>query len=213
VIAAERLEALGRRFARLATRAVVMRPLLWRFFRGPLRVQFDRLAPVWETRRGPEALVPLAAALDRLEREPERALDLGTGTGKGARLVGERFPGAEVVGVDFSAAMVAEARKLLPSELAGRVRFEVADASALPFPDAGFDLVVLLNMIPFFEELARVTAPGGRLVIASFSGPSTPIYTSHEVLRSKLAAVGFGSFEELAAGTGDALLARRSEPG
>jgi SAM-dependent methyltransferase len=213
VIAAERLEALGRRFARLATRVVVARPLLWRFFRGPLRVQFDRLAPVWETRRGPEALAPLAAALDRLEREPERALDLGTGTGKAARLVAERFPHCEVVGVDLAPRMVAEARGLLPPDLAGRVRFEVADASALPFPDGAFDLVVLLNMIPFFGELARVSAPGSSLVVASFSGPSTPIYTDHEVLRAKLAAVGFASFEGLAAGEGDALLARRSDPG
>ena len=36
------------------------------------------------------------------------------------------------------------------------------------FPAGAFDLVVLLNMIPFFEELARVTAPGGTLV-ATFS--------------------------------------------
>ena len=55
----ERLEDLGRRFARLATRAVVARPALWRVFRGPLRMQFDRLAPVWDSRRGPEALAPL----------------------------------------------------------------------------------------------------------------------------------------------------------
>lgn len=44
----ELLERAGRRFARIATRAVVARPGLWRVFRAPLRVQFDRLAPVWE---------------------------------------------------------------------------------------------------------------------------------------------------------------------
>ena len=60
---------------------------------------------------------------------------------------------------------------MLPAELAGRVRFDVADASKLPFQDGAFDLVVLLNMIPFFEELARVTAPGGTAVFAAVSGP------------------------------------------
>lgn len=136
----ELLERLGRRFARLATDAVVAEPALWRLFRAPLRAQFDRLAAVWEGRRGPEALAPLAAALDHVG-PPACVLDVGTGTGKAARLVAQRFPEAQVVGVDLSPAMVAQARRLLPPELAPRVRFEVGDASALPFPDASFDLV------------------------------------------------------------------------
>jgi SAM-dependent methyltransferase len=189
----------------------VARPRLWRLFRRPLRGQFSRLAPVWEGRVGPEGLVPLGAALDRLPGSPRQALDLGTGTGKAARVVARRFPAAEVVGVDLSPAMVEEANALLPEELASRVRFEVADANELPFGDAAFDLVVLMNMIPFFEELARVTAPGGRAIFASTRGAETPIYVPPETLRSRLAAVGFGEFEELTAGEGSALLAARPE--
>ena len=200
----------GRRFARLAARAVVARPSLWRLFRGPLRAQFDALAPAWEELLGPEALAPLAAALDRLDAPPARVLDVGTGTGKAARLAAERFPEAEVLGVDLAPAMVEQARRLLPPKLADRVRFQVADASALPVPDRAVDLVVLLNMIPFFDELDRVTAPGGRLVIAHVSGPATPIWTPPETLRARLAPLGFGSFEELAAGGGTALLARKT---
>jgi SAM-dependent methyltransferase len=203
------LIAAGKKFARLTTRAVVARPELWPFFRGPLRAQFDALAPDWEEILGDEALAPLVAALDRLDHAPERVLDLGTGTGKAARLVAERFPQADVLGVDLSPAMVEQARGLLPPEPAGRVRFEVADASALPFDAAQFDLVLLLNMIPFFDELARVTAPGGTVVVAHVSGPSTPIWTPPDTLRAHLAAVGFERFEELAAGEGTALLARK----
>jgi ubiquinone/menaquinone biosynthesis C-methylase UbiE len=203
------LVAAGKKFARLTTRAVVARPSLWRFFRGPLRAQFDALAPEWDEILGEEALAPLAAALDRLEPAPTRVLDLGTGTGKAARLVAERFREAEVVGVDLAPAMVDQARSLHPRELADRVRFEVADASALSFGDGEFDLVVLLNMIPFFEELARVVAPAGNVIVAHASGPSTPIWTSPETLRSHLAPLGFERFEEIAAGTGTALLARR----
>jgi SAM-dependent methyltransferase len=203
--------AAGRRFARLAARAVVAQPRLWPLFRRPLRAQFDALAPEWHGIMGPEALAPLAAALDRLEEPPARVLDVGTGTGKAARLVAERFPGAEVVGLDLSAGMVAEARRLLPGELAGRVRFEAGDASVLPYADGAFELVVLLNMIPFFAELARVTAPGGTVVVAHVSGPSTPIWTPPEALRSHFAGLGFGAFEELAVGPGTAFLARREE--
>jgi SAM-dependent methyltransferase len=207
----ELVASAGRRFARLATRAVVARPGLWPLFRRPLRAQFDALAPAWHGILGPEALAPLAAALDRLDPPPARVLDLGTGTGKAAQLVAERFPEAEVVGVDLAPAMVEQARRVLPAELAGRVRFEVADASALPYEDGAFDLVVLLNMIPFFAELARVTAAGGTVVVAHVSGPATPIWTPPQTLRAKLAPIGFAGFEELAAGNGTALVAWKAK--
>jgi len=203
------ITAAGKRFARVATRAVVARPGLWRVFRRPLQAQFDALAPEWDGILGPEALAPLAAALERLDTAPARVLDLGTGTGKAARLVADRFPHAEVLGVDLAPAMVEQARRLLPPEFLPRVRFEVGDASALPVPTEAFDLVVLLNMIPFFAELARVTAPGGTVVIAHVSGPSTPIWTPPETLRAGLAPFGFTSFEELTAGSGTALLAHK----
>ena len=205
------LERAGKRFARVATDASVARPWLWRLFRRPLRAQFDRLAPVWEQRGGPEALVPLAAALERVETAPGRILDLGTGTGKAARVVARLFRDAAVEAVDLAPAMVEEAQRLLSGELAGRVHFRVADASALPYEREAFDLVVLQNMIPFFDELARVTAPGGAVVIAFSWGPETPIYVPPETLRERLDAVGFGSFEEVAAGSGSALLAYRIE--
>jgi SAM-dependent methyltransferase len=197
----------------LATRVVVARPRLWRIFRLPLRGQFNRMAPDWEDRMGPEGLVPLGASLERLSVSPRRALDLGTGTGKAARVIARFFPETEVVGVDLAPAMIEQAKRLLPPELAGRVRFEVADGSALPYEDGAFDLVVLQNMIPFFEELARVTAPGGMAVFASSRGADTPIYVPPETLRERLGPLGFGDFVELSAGMGTALLAVRKERG
>lgn len=209
----ERLESAGRRFARLATRVVVARPALWRLFRRPIRRQFGSLASTWEGRIGPEGLVPLGAALDRLNEPPSRVLDLGTGTGKAARVVAKRFPGAEVVGVDLAPEMVREAKELLPADLAGRVTFQVADGASLPFPDGAFDLVVLQNMIPFFEELGRVVRPGGRAIFAFSRGAETPIWVPPEKLRARLGEVGFGEVQELAAGTGVAVLAARDDPG
>lgn len=195
----------GQRFARLATDVVVRRPVLWGLFRRATRKQFDKLAPVWDARRDPVAFASVTAALDNLPA-PRRVLDLGTGTGSVARLVAERYPDAEVVGVDLSNAMIEEARAKTPD---GRVRYLVADAQRLPFEDGAFDLVTLGNMIPFFDELARVVAPGGRVLFAFSAGDATPIYVASDRLRVELGRRGFGDFEELAAGRGTALLARK----
>ena len=204
-------EGLGRRFARVATAAVSRRPEAWRLFRRGIALQFDRLAPVWDARRDPAHLAPLEAALAAVD-PPRRALDVGTGTGAAALTIARKFAGAEVVGVDLSRRMIVEARRRLPADLAGRVRFECADAARLPFDGGSFELVALANMIPFFDEIARVTAPGGAAVFAFSSGSETPIYVPFRRLRSELERRGFTRFDEFAAGRGTALLARKPDP-
>jgi ubiquinone/menaquinone biosynthesis C-methylase UbiE len=203
------LEALGRKFARFTTNQVVRWPKAWPLFRWLTRRQFDRIAPAWDEMRTPEAFAPLEVALDSLETSPKRALDLGTGTGRVAFLLARRYPDTEVVGVDLAPAMLAEARKLTPPELASRVRFEEADAEHLPYPEASFDLVSLANMIPFFPELSRITAPEGAVVFSFSGGDETPIYVRPEVLRTELSKRGFTEFAEFAAGRGTALVARK----
>jgi ubiquinone/menaquinone biosynthesis C-methylase UbiE len=197
----------GQRFARIVTDIVVRRPLLWRFLRRPLRSQFDRLAPVWEEMRSADAFAPVQAALERLPEPPRRVLDLGTGTGLVARLVAARFPDAAVIGVDISERMIEQARRRTES---ARVSYQVADAEHLPFEDRAFDLVTLGNMIPFFDELARIVASGGRVLFAFSAGPETPIYVSFERLRDELGRRGFAEFTELSAGRGTAVLAVKS---
>ena len=203
------LESVGRKFARFTTNQVVRRPGAWRFLRGLTRLQFDRLAPVWDNMRRPEAFAALEAALDSIETPPSRALDVGTGTGAAAFILASRWPEVEVVGVDLAAGMLDEARRKTPAELAGRVRFEEADAERLPFADASFDLVTLSNMIPFFDELARVLRPGGAIVFAFSGGAETPIYVPPERLREELSRRGFADFADFAAGIGTALVARK----
>jgi ubiquinone/menaquinone biosynthesis C-methylase UbiE len=203
---------LGRRFARLTTNAVVARPRLWRLFRGLTRAQFDRLAPGWTGMRSADAFAALERALDALSEPPRRALDLGTGTGLAAFAVARRFPEAEVVGVDLAERMVAEARDATPPELADRVTFQAGDAEHLPFADGTFDLVTLANMIPFFDELARVVTPGGHVVFSFSSGPQTPIWVPPDRLRRELEQRGFAEFADFEAGAGTALLARKGDP-
>jgi ubiquinone/menaquinone biosynthesis C-methylase UbiE len=196
----------GQRFARLVTTVVVRVPFLWRFFRRRLTRNFDRLAPEWDaTRVSRGRLAPMVAALESLPDPPGRALDVGTGTGAVARLLSELWPEAEVVGVDASSGMIAEARRL------GRERYELGDATALPFDDASFDLVTLNNMIPFFGELARVTRPGGVVVIAFSMGDRTPIWVPLRTVRAGLERRGFAHVADFSAGPGLALLARKDE--
>jgi ubiquinone/menaquinone biosynthesis C-methylase UbiE len=202
---------LGRKFARLSTNSVLRSPRLWRFFRPLVRKQFDAIAGTWDTMRDPAHLAPYEAALAAVEPAPARALDLGTGTGQGAFAIARRFPAAEIVGVDLADGMLAEARRKTPTELAERVRFENGDASALPFADGSFDLVAHANMIPFFDEVARVLAPGGQAVFAFSYGPGTPIYVSTDRLKEELQRRGFTEFAEFAAGNGTSLLARKGD--
>ena len=196
------------RLARLITNVVVRRPALWRLFRGPLRSMFDGLAPTWETRIGPQHLWALDLALADVE-PPRRILDLGTGTGIVAQAVAERYPEAQVAGIDVSPGMIDEAKRTLAPGLAGRVRFEVGDASALACDDAAFELVTLMNMIPFWDELARVTAPGGTLVVSYSRGAETPIYVPPERLRQELGRRGFAEFAEFSAPPATALRATK----
>jgi len=197
----------------MVTNVVTRVPALWPLLRGPLRAQFDRLAPRWDRMISDVHMAPYDAALETIDPAPRRALDLGTGTGLGAFAIARRFPEAEVVGVDLAERMVAEARENTPDELSSRVRFETADAARLPYADGFFDLVALGNMIPFFDELVRVVAPCGAVLLAFSGGAGTPIYVAPERLRDELGRRGFAEFADFAAGNGTALVTRKARPG
>jgi len=182
---------LGQKFARLATNAVMRSPRLWGLFRPLMRKQFDAIAGTWDTMRAADHLASYGVALEAIDPQPSRALDLGTGTGQGAFAIARRFPDAEVVGVDLATAMLAEAERKTPDDLRSRVRFVAADASALPFPNDSFGLVAHANMIPFFDEVVRVLEPGGQVLFAFSLGAGTPIYVPYRILLPTV--VGQGS--------------------
>jgi ubiquinone/menaquinone biosynthesis C-methylase UbiE len=104
---------------------------------------------------------------------PRRVLDVGCGPGASAFALAEVLGGgAQVVGVDLAAAMVARARRHQRRGAAPAVRFLVGDATRLPFPSGSFDLVTghsFLYLVPdplaVLAEVRRVLAPGGGLVL------------------------------------------------
>ena len=111
------------------------------------------------------------------ELNPSTLLDLATGTGDLAEAIAKACPAVKITGADFSAPMldVARARNL------PRAQWLVADAMAMPFADASFDVVTvafgLRNMEDWpraVAEMARVTRPGGHLIVLDFSLPTLP---------------------------------------
>ena len=126
----------------------------------------DRLWRI-ATRR---ALAPVAG---------ERVLDLAAGTA--VSTVELARDGAWCVAADFSLGMLRSARRQ------GRtsVPLVAADALHLPFPDGAFDAVTisfglrnLVDPIAGLAEMARVTRPGGRLVVCEFSTPTWPVFAT-----------------------------------
>ncbi len=191
--------------------AVARVPFAWPLLRAPMRRFFDRSAEGWDARTGAfdaRRLAPLGAGLLVIRPEPERALDIGTGTGAGALLVAREFPRARVRGVDLSPEMVRLAQQRIGLDPEGRVAFRVADAARLPYGDESFDLATLLNMPPFFAEIARVLRPGGHAVIAASLGAATPFYTPEVVLRRGFGRQGMDVVETGEAGQGTFLVAR-----
>lgn len=107
-----------------------------------------------------EAIGPLLDEV--MVSEGARVLDVGTGPGIVAAAAAER--GADVVGIDFSEAMVAMARRLHPN-----VHFQSAPAESLPFDDGEFDTVVGNFVLhhaaqpdAVLREAARVLRGSGR---------------------------------------------------
>lgn len=122
----------------------------------------------------------------RAARPPRagRALDVGTGTGKLAVALADAMPGGHVLGVDVTEPMLRQAPA--PSFArpgGGRVSLALADALALPFPDAAFDCATTAFTVRnvadvglAFAELRRVVRPGGQVVCLELSQPRTPLW-------------------------------------
>jgi demethylmenaquinone methyltransferase/2-methoxy-6-polyprenyl-1,4-benzoquinol methylase len=112
-----------------------------------------------------------------------RALDVATGTGDLAIELARRVgAGGEVVGADFSERMLELARaKAGRVPGAGTLRFESANALALPYAENEFDAATVGFGARNFSdlergvgEMARVVKPGGRVVVLEITTPQRP---------------------------------------
>src|SRR5215210_5607013 len=106
-------------------------------------------------------------------RADERVLDIAAGNGNATLAAARRF--AEVTSTDYVPTLLERGRDRAHAEHVN-VTFEVADAEALPYPDASFDVVLSTFGVMFApaheqsaNELLRVCRPGGRIGLASWT--------------------------------------------
>jgi len=116
--------------------------------------------------------------LDLIRITPDRILDLGSGTGAGARLLKNRFRKAGIVQLDLAEKMLSRAAKM-ERRLFSRQSFVCADAQCLPIAPGVFDVTYSNLMLQWcndldsvFAEVRRVNKPGGLFIFSSF-GPDT----------------------------------------
>jgi SAM-dependent methyltransferase len=194
-----RVRLMGRSISAIVAHA----PWLWGAIRRPVTSFWNRMAGRWDANESPHRTKSLQAALGAVG-EPARILEIGCGTGAGTAQLKARFPEADITGVDLSPEMIRIATAKVPG-----VTFEPADASRLPFPDGSFDLVAQNNVPVYFAEIARVLAPGGRVLITSTLGPATPYYTPHKVLGKHFGKLGFKDLRAEQSPPGDWFMATK----
>ena len=127
----------------------------------------------------------------------DRVLDIGCGTGSDAMALAHRVgAGGQVIGVDLSQALVAIARARA-APLGLPITFRQADIHDLPFADGSFDGTRIDRVLHFLpdpgralREAARVTAPGGRMVVTEPDWGSLAVAGGDPELTDAILAAG-----------------------
>uniref|UniRef100_I1P3E4 Methyltransferase type 11 domain-containing protein n=1 Tax=Oryza glaberrima TaxID=4538 RepID=I1P3E4_ORYGL len=109
------------------------------------------------------------------EKKPKSVVDVGCGIGGSSRYLANKY-GAQCYGITLSPVQAKRGNALAAEQgLSDKVSFQVGDALEQPFPDGQFDLVWSMESgehMPdkrqFVSELARVAAPGARIIIVTW---------------------------------------------
>lgn len=144
-----------------------------------VRKAFSILAPFYDVIAAPFSSVRNKVVNFTNAQKNSKILDVATGTGQQAFAFAEK--GYDVTGIDLSEAMLSVARK---KNKFRNVKFEVADATNLPFEDDSFDISSVsfaLHDMPLrirekvLKEMVRVTKPKGIIVIVDYNLPRNKI--------------------------------------
>jgi len=142
---------------------------------GTVAKAYARWAPVYDFVFGAVFNAGRKASIAAAERVGGRILDVGIGTGISLT---DYSPASRVVGVDYCEPMLRKAHERVGEHKLAHVEaLAVMDAQHLGFPDAFFDVVVaqyVITTVPdpeaALDEIARVTKPGGEIVLVNHLG-------------------------------------------
>lgn len=153
---------------------------------------------------------PSRRAIEALDlRAGEAVLELGFGPGRSLAAMGALCPAAQFAGLDQSTEMLRMAsRRNRDAIRSGHMALAAGRFASLPWRDASFDKILLLNVVYFFDHAGRdmagvfrVLRPGGRVAVYAtdrstmdawpFSGPDTHRTFDADQLANLLAAAGF----------------------
>ncbi|PHN05251.1 bifunctional demethylmenaquinone methyltransferase/2-methoxy-6-polyprenyl-1,4-benzoquinol methylase UbiE [Flavilitoribacter nigricans] len=146
---------------------------------------FDRIAPYYDFLNRLLSLgidtIWRKKAINLLKADqPQRILDVATGTADVAIEAAHQLSPEEIIGVDISVEMLEVGRKKVQRKgLQEIITLEEGDSENLPFPDNTFDALTVAFGVRNFEnlerglrEMQRVLKPGGKVVILEFSRPT-----------------------------------------
>jgi phosphatidylethanolamine/phosphatidyl-N-methylethanolamine N-methyltransferase len=139
---------------------------------GAVLDAYRRWAPIYDYTFGRIAREGRRHAVELINEGDGRVLEVGVGTGLS---LPDYDRCLEIVGIDLSPDMLEKARERVASEALGNVTgLHEMDAADLKFPNAAFDTVVamyVMTVVPepevVMRELARVTKPGGQVLLVN----------------------------------------------
>jgi demethylmenaquinone methyltransferase/2-methoxy-6-polyprenyl-1,4-benzoquinol methylase len=134
------------------------------------------------------------------QKEPDRILDIASGTGDLAILTAKKTNATEIIGADISEGMLNVGKKKIKKlGLSNRIKMQVADSENLPFEDNYFDAITVAFGVRNFEnldkglqEIYRVLKPKGIFVVLETSVPTLPIVKQGYLFHSNVILPFFG---------------------
>ncbi|MBO6920398.1 MAG: class I SAM-dependent methyltransferase [Rhizobiaceae bacterium] len=140
-------------------------------------------------------------AVDGLDLDGKRVLEVGCGRGGGASYISRYYAPKEMVGIDYSPKTVQIAKKL--NKVGNDLVFQIGDAENLPFENDAFDIILNIesshcyaNMDAFVREVERTLKPGGLFSWADLRGPSMMENTDAAFSTTKLTILSEKSLAE-----------------
>ncbi len=153
-------------------------------------------------------------------RAGEKVVDIASGTGEPALTLAQAVPGADIIGSDSAAGMVAVAQAKVAKLGLKNIRFVEMPGENLDFDDNSFNKLLCRFGLMFFKDtqqglrhMHRVLKPGGRCSLAVWHTPETmpTMHWSYQAFKGKIPEASLPAIEIITALGAPGLLARQMQ--